>query len=824
MRISYNWLADLVEQLPPVPELAELLTHAGLEVEAIERQGEGLDRVVVGEVLEKLPVEGSDKLHLCKVEAGEGAPLSIVCGAANYEVGAKVPTALVGATLPGGMRIEARKLRGVDSAGMLCSAKEMGIAEDASGLLLLDPSLRPGTPIREALGLNDVVLTLNATPNRPDWLSHLGVARELVALTGTRLKPQPATPKESGEAAASLIAIRLEAPEACSRYAARVVEGLRFGESPAWMRARLELCGVRALGNLIDVTNYVLLETGHPLHAFDLDEITERTIVVRKATEGERLVTLDEKERSLAADDLVIADPSRPLVLAGVMGGADAEVGEGTTRVVIESAWFDPASVRRSSKRHGLHTESSHRFERGADIGAVTHALDRAAWLLESIAGGQVRPGIVDVYPEPQAPQTVGLRFGRVGDLLGTPVDSDESRRILRALEFRLHEEEDAARAGGDGGDGKGSAGSAAPAARPGDRILVEVPSFRVDVSREVDLIEEIARIRGYGSIPAALPSASAAPALRSRDEIVLSRIQSALAAAGLDEVIHLSFGDPRDFQSLDPEATRLLPLKNPLAETLAVMRPTLLAGLLRNAAFNLNRQAERLRIYEQGKVFLPVPHSQQPVEERWHLAGLLLGSREPASWLQQPAPVDFYDAKGTVTAALESVGIEAEWEPHDAPCLHPRSAARIRVGGRILGQLGEVHPKVAEAFDLPRGIFVFELAMERIVEASRLLPSYHGVPRFPAVLRDLAVVVPADVPSERLRSILLGPAGSGLVEGVELFDVYQGPQLGENRKSLAFAIRYRAADRTLKDDEIQQVHNALVGALGREVGAELRG
>ncbi|HWV38362.1 MAG TPA: phenylalanine--tRNA ligase subunit beta [Vulgatibacter sp.] len=799
MKISYEWLSELVEELPPADELAALLTGAGLEVEGVEHLGEGLARVVVGEVLSKESVAGTDRLNLCRVDVGAAAPASIVCGAANYGVGAKVPAALPGAVLPGGMRIQARKLRGVPSEGMLCSARELGLSDDAEGLMLLDEDAVPGTPIAEALGLDDVVFEINATPNRPDWLSHLGVARELVALSGTRLRAVDASPREAGAKARERFSVEVERPDLCGRYAARVVEGVAFGPSPRWMRKRLEACGMRSLGNLIDVTNYVLLETGQPLHAFDLDRVAGRSIVVRAAREGERLRTLDGVERALAPDELVIADAEKPLVLAGVMGGADAEVGEGTTRVLLESAWFDPSSVRRTSRHHGLHTESSHRFERGADPGAIPHALDRAARLLETLASGEVRRGVVDVHPSPRPAVKVPLRYRRVGGLLGVDVEPAESRRILVSLGF-----------GAEGGSDEAETFS--------------VPSFRVDVSREADLVEEVARIRGYDRIPSAVPRAPARPAVRSVEEQVLARVRSALAGAGLDEAINLAFGDPADFALLEQgEAPSLLPIRNPLSGAQSVMRSTLLVGLLRNAEFNRNRQVERIRLYEQGHVFFPEPGVNEPVRESWRVAGVLAGPRRPASWAGTQDPVDFYDAKGVVEAMLHAVGIDPAFVPCDAACLHPRSACEVAAGGRVLGRLGELHPVVAAGFDLPRGVFIFELSLDGIVEAAALLPSYQGIPRFPAVLRDLAAVVPRDVPAERLLAVLKGPAGEGLVEHVELFDVYEGPQLGPDRKNLAFAIRYRAMDRTLKDEEIQRVHEALVAALEREVGAELR-
>lgn len=801
MRISYNWLSDLVEQLPPVDRLAELLTHAGLEVEAIEHLGKGLEHVVVGQVLAKEPVPGSDKLNVCKVDAGQGEPLQIVCGASNYAVGAKVPTALLGAELPNGMRIESRPLRGIMSSGMLCSAKELGLSEESAGLMLLEENAPVGAPIAEYLGVSDTVLTVNATPNRPDWLSHLGVARDVVSLTGTKLRLPGAAPRESGASVESVASVEIAAPDRCGRYAARVVEGVSVAASPRWMQQRLVACGVRALGNVIDVTNYVLIETGHPLHAFDLDQVHGGRIVVRMAGAGEKLTTLDGKERTLVADDLVIADADRALVLAGVMGGADAEVGEGTKRVLIESAWFQPGGVRRASKRHAIHSESSHRFERGADPEAVRWALDRAAALIQELAGGEVRTGVIDQYPGKKEPAVVALRWHRVGELLGVDVPPADSRRILVDLGFEVVSEDEA-----------------------GARF--RVPTFRTDVGFEADLIEEVARIRGYGSIPAALPRAAARPAADTHEQLVTSRVREAMAAAGLDEVLNYAFVDPKDLAALVPGggAAHALPLRNPLAETQSAMRTTLLAGLLRNASFNRNRQVEDLRLYETGRVFEPVGTAVTPVREPSRVAGLLMGKRRASSWAEAAAPVDFFDLKGVVESLLAAIGIDgAVWEHGDAAHLHPRSAAQIRIGGESVGQLGELHPLVADSLDLPRGVFVFELDLDALGKHLRLLPSYRGVFRFPAVLRDLAVVVPVEVSAAKIDSVLRGAAGEGLVEDVELFDVYQGPQLGEGRKNLAFAIKYRASDRTLTDEEITRVHGALVAALQREVGAELR-
>lgn len=800
MRISMRWLADWVQPLPPPEQLADLLTQIGIEVEAIESLGKGLDRIVVGKVLEKTPVEGTTKLNLCSVDAGQGEPLSIVCGAANYEVGDKVPTALVGAVLPGGMRIESRKLRGVPSNGMLCSESELGLSEESEGLMILEADAPVGTPIVEYLALDDVVITINATPNRPDWLSHLGVAREVAALTGARLLWPEAEVEEEGGPVEEAASVAIEWEERCGRYAARVVEGVRFGASPRWMQARLTACGMRPLGNLVDITNYVLLETGQPLHAFDLDKVKGARIRVRAAGEGEKLTTLDGKERTLRADDLVIADEERALVLAGVMGGEDAEVTADTTRVLIESAHFDASGIRRSSKRHQIHSESSHRFERGTDPEAVRFALDRAAALMRSLAGGKIARGVIDHYPGRKEAERVRLRFGRVGALLGTEIEAKESRDILARLGFEEVAADDTS-------------------------ATFRVPSFRVDVSREADLVEEVARIHGYDAIPEALPSAAGkAPAVRARAR-VMDRAARALAACGLDEAVHLAFADPDEDAEILRAPTEFVQLRNPLAEHQRALRTSLLPALLRTVGFNLNRGAEAVRLWERGKVFLPRPARDTPVVEEDRLAGVIFGPAEPPGWTAADRPADFYDLKGVVETLLAAWGIQgASWEPSEAPHLHPRSACALRVGESELGLLGELHPLAAEVLELPRGVLVFELSLPALEEAAVLEPRFRGVPKFPAVLRDLAVVVPTEVTAAQVEAVLRGPHGKSLVEDVRLFDVYEGPQLGEGKKSLAFAIRYRDPEKTLSDREVSPVHDALVAALARELGAELRG
>ncbi len=798
MRISLQWLSEYVD-LPSPEEVAKRLTAVGLEVEAMERTGQGLEGVVVARILSSVKHPDAEKLSVTSVDRGDGQPLQVVCGAKNYQVGDLVPLATVGTTLPGGTRISKAKLRGVESFGMLCSARELGLSEDASGLLILDPGLAPGTPIAKALQLEDVLLEVNVTPNRPDALSHLGIAREVAAALGTPLKRPAAAPHEEGPPAAEAVAVRIEAPEKCARYAARVVEGVTIGPSPLWLQRRLERCGIRAISNVVDVTNLVLLELGHPLHAFDLDKVAGAQIVVRTARPGERMTTLDGQSRALDPDDLVIADRDRSSALAGVMGGGDSEISPGTRRVLVESAWFQPGTVRRTARRHGLHTEASHRFERGADPGMVATALDRCAALIAELAGGTVRPGRVDVQPRPAPRTSVRLRWKRPSQLLGLEVAPSDIRRILGNLGFAERDS-----------DGEGASW--------------EVPSWRVDASIEEDLVEELIRTLGYQSIPETLPRlAIGTPALPPRLE-AQARTRAALEGQGYREVVSYAFVPPADLEAFEPGVAAVA-LRNPISAEMAVMRTSVVPSLLRFAALNRRQGRDTIRIYELATAFSPraVPDRDPPAVERPVVAAVLAGRRSPVSWAAGGEPADFHDLKGSVEGVLAALGVEATFEQagRSVAWLHPRAAAVVRVpdGGR-LGALGEIHPRVAQAFDLPRGVLAFELDAAALLAAAWMVPSYRPFSRLPAVLRDLAVVVGEPVAAAAVTAVV---REEPLVEEVTLFDVYRGPPLAAGRKSLALAIRYRAPDRTLTDAEADAAHGRIVARLALTVGAELR-
>jgi phenylalanyl-tRNA synthetase beta chain len=800
MKISLSWLSDYVELKGHTPdELARRLTMAGLEVEGIERPGAALNGVVVAQIVESNKHPDADKLSVTKIDAGQGAPLQVVCGAKNYKVGDKVPLATVGTKLPNGTEIKAAPLRGIDSHGMLCSSRELGLSEEHAGLLILDPALKVGTPIAQALAMDDVLFEVNVTPNRPDALCHLGIARELATLLGLSVKLPAPKLNESALPATEAITIRIDDATRCLRYAGRVIEGVKVGPSPAWMQQRLKACGMRAINNLVDVTNYVMLESGQPLHAFDLEQIGGGKILVRTATAGEKLTTLDGKERVLAVEDLLIADADKGLVLAGVMGGSSSEVTEKTTRVLLECATFQPMTVRRSAKRHGLHTESSHRFERGTDVSAVAHVLDRAAALIAELGGGTVRAGRVDVVPKSLAPRRVKLRPSRVSELLGVAVPESESAKILISLGFKQ-----------------------------ADAEHWDVPQARVDVGGEEDLIEEIARIRGYDAIPTMLPRGLGVLAPEPKPTVAERRIRTALAGEGLDEVVNYSFVAPAELAAFVADHGAIA-VTNPLSAEQSVMRTTLLPSLVGNVIRSARHQAQGVRFYEVARSYRPDPEGggaeHRPVAiERLEVAGVLWGLRDGSrSWTAKDAAVDFYDAKAAVEAVLSALHVEnVSWEPLESPWYHPRSSAAVMRDGKRLGTLGELHPRAQKRLDAPGGIFLFQLDIEELVAASVLVPQASPLTRFPAVLRDLALVVPLQLENEAIRRLIV-EVGAPLVEAARIFDVYTGKPIPEGQKNVAYALRYRAPDRTLTDVEVNAAHGKIVAEVNQRLGGQLR-
>ncbi len=801
MKISLAWLSDYIE-VPPVDELQRRLTMAGLEVEAVHDLAKPLAGVVVAKVLTAVPHPNADKLQVTTVDAGAAGTLQIVCGAKNFKVGDHVPLATVGTSLPNGVTIQKAALRGVDSAGMLCSSKELGQPATNDGLLILDPATVPGTPIAKVLGVDDVVLELNVTPNRPDALSHLGIARELSAILGRPLKPQKVELKESATAANTRARIKIEDLRRCPRYAARVVEGVEVKPSPAWMQRRLEACGVRAINNLVDITNYVLLETGQPLHAFDLDRIAEASIVVRTAKSGEKLRTLDDKERALDSDDLVICDARSPLVLAGVMGGQSSEVSAGTKRVLIECAHFEPSTVRRASKRHGLSSESSQRFERGTDISAIPHVLDRTAALMAELAGGQVLNGRVDEYPTERPARRVTLKKGRVSESAGVGVPEAEVTRILSSLGF-------------------------ADEKRTDHETVWVVPHARVDVSGPEDLVEEVVRVIGLDSVPAVLPASANTVSVESPSARIISRIHAALLGDGFDEAVNYSFVSAPELEAFGVQ-TSAIAIRNPISAELGVMRTTLLPSLVANISRSARHQAQGVRLYEIARSYGPNAsggEGRTPAATETHLvAGALWGERDGRRvWTQKDARADFYDAKGAVERVLGALRVaNVQFRAGGPGYFHPGASAEIYAGETRLGVLGELHPRVQKSLDAPAGIVLFELNLEALMASATLIPQASPLSNFPSVRRDLAVVVDSSRESAAVRAVVL-EVGAPLLTDARVFDVYEGKPIPEGKKNLAFALEYRSADKTLTDAEVQAAHDRIVKEVNARLGGALR-
>lgn len=788
MRISNQWLLEWVDHGLSPEALGHRLTMAGLELDALEPAAGEFSGVVVGHVLKVEPHPDADKLRVCQVEDGSGAPVQVVCGAPNVVEGMKVPFARVGAVLPGDFKIKKAKLRGVESFGMLCSAKELGLAETSEGLLPLPADLAAGADVREALSLDDTILEVDLTPNRADCLCMAGIAREVAALTGKALCVPQIPPV--GADVDDRFPVSIEAGADCPVYHGRVVRGVNPGaETPLWMREKLRRAGIRSLGPLVDVTNYVMLELGQPMHAFDLARL-EGGIVVRRARKGEQLTLLDGQALRLSEADLVIADQARVLALAGIMGGEASGVSEETRDVFLESAHFSPMAIAGRARHHGLHTDSSHRFERGVDPALPSRALQRATALLCEIAGG--RPGPVvkarGVRLADRAP--IMLRASRIARVLGAEIGDAEVTRLLDALGCEVEPMAGAWR--------------------------VTPPSFRFDLSIEVDLIEEVARVHGYDRLPAVVPPLS--PELGAVDEarLPLSRIRHLMADLGYQEAITYSFVDPQ-LEALFSPDSRPLALANPISSELAVMRSTLWPGLVKALKYNLNRQQERVRLFETGLSFVS---QGDDLKQESMIASVATGAVWPLQWAAPSRAMDFFDLKGDVESLLGLARGEVVFEPARHPALHPGQSARVRVGGEPCGWLGALHPSLVSRLDLDQDVYVMELRLDAIRQSS--VPKFSEQSRFPAIRRDLAVVVDQACPVSRIEAAIRDLAIPSLRE-VVVFDVYTGKGVPDGRKSLALGLILQELSRTLTDQEVDAVMQGIVKKLEQDVGATLR-
>lgn len=801
MLVSLEWLKSYVDVTLPVAELAHRLTMVGLEVEGVRSLCPVSERVVTGRVLSVDPHPGADRLTVCRVEAAS-AVYRVVCGATNVTAGAVVPLALAGAELPGGMTIQETHIRGEHSQGMLCSQRELGLGEDCSGIWILPPETPVGLPLSKALQLEDHLLEVAVTPNRGDCLSILGIAREVAAIEGRPLKVPKVQVVEDGPAVETLSSISVLDTELCPRYAARIIEGITVGPSPPWLRRNIESVGLRSINNIVDVTNFILMELGQPLHAFDFDRLRENRIVVRRASADERFVTLDGVERTLHDDTLLICDGIGPVAIAGIMGGLNSEITQDTRRVLIESAYFQPQSTRRTSKKLGLRTESSYRFERGVDPEGLVRALDRAAQLMQEVGGGRIARGRLDVYPHPMVSPVLTLDVDRTNRFLGTALTSGEMADALRSIELGVEEVNQA-------------------------QLRVAVPSFRPDITRAVDLMEEVARLIGYDRIPVTAPVASIETEPPSDHLLMRQELKEILEGAGFFEVLTYSFVGQDALQRLGfaPDDPRLhpIPVMNPISEDQGVMRTTLMAGLLQTACHNFNRGNEDLRIFELGKVFLPRTGEALP-EEPHHLAGLMSGRRCPQLLYDRQGEVAYEDVKGVVEAVLEPFharSLEFLNEPLP-PYLDPSHGASVFLEGCCVGFLGTLHQDVAKAFDLDREILVFELDFEQCYAHRRPLPLFRGLPRFPSVSRDIALILEEGVPIQSPVNFIRD-LQEPLLAQVEVFDLYRSPQLGENKKSVGYRLVYRSGDRSLTDAEVNRIHEGIVQKVLDHFAASLR-
>ena len=792
MKFSENWLRELVEIKADRAALAHALTMAGLEVEELTVLGEGLAGVVVAEIVAAEKHPEADRLQVCKVDAGQGELLQIVCGAPNARVGIKVPLATVGASLPGGMSIKAAKLRGVESFGMLCSAKELGIDADASGLLELPLDAPVGQSLADYLGLPDASIELKLTPNRPDCLGLVGLAHDVAALFGSTVKmPTQAAAAVTGAARRG---IRLEAGKDAPRYLGRIVEGIDpAARTPLWLAERLRRSGLRPISAVVDITNYVMLELGQPLHAFDNDKL-EGDIVVRHAHAGEALKLLDGSTARLDAGFVLIADEHKALAVAGVMGGYDSRVTDGTRNIFLESAHFAPAAIMGRARKLGMHTDASHRFERGVDPELPRRALERATELLLLIAGGHAGPVLVAENPaDLPKPATVVLRRTRLQRVLGADVADAEVARIFTALGMRVE-------------------------AR-GDGWQITAPSSRFDIEREEDLIEEVARIFGYDNIPTHSPAGALALAIEPEARINELALREQLAARGYYEAVNLSFV-PAELLARWGFTRQLVPLANPLSADLAIMRPSLLPGLVEALRHNRARQQERVRLFEVARVFA----AGDPPLETPSVAIVASGNARAEQWGEPSRQLDFHDLKGDLDALIAWGGEPQRWSAHADGLpgwLHPGRGARVARDGETVGYLGALHPQLAKALDLGADVHVLELALEPVL--ARRLPLAQPVPRFPAVRRDIAMDLPEEISWSQIEQAVRGSLGARLLE-LRLFDRYSGKGVEAGRKSLAMGLILQDASRTLTDDDADRCVREAIAALEQSCKAKLRG
>ncbi|MBI5625048.1 MAG: phenylalanine--tRNA ligase subunit beta [Elusimicrobia bacterium] len=798
MKISFNWLKERVGVECGAIELADMLPRLGIGAESIESLGPAFTGVVTAEVLAKDKHPNADRLSLCQVSDGSRT-YSVVCGAPNVAAGQKVPFARVGAVLPGG-KLSKAKIRGVESEGMICSCKELSLEGDASGIMVLDPATKAGQDFAALLGGSDTILDVEITANRPDLLSHLGLARELSICLGLPLKERT-EPAFKEDDSLSSFPVDIPSPGACPRYVGRLIEGVSVGESPDWLKTKLKAVGLRPINDVADITNYILLDSGQPLHAFDADLIEGGRIVVRFARAGEKLLALDGKEYPLTPECLVIADAVKPVAIAGVMGGEATAVTARTRRVFLESANFTPVTVRRGSQLLRLRSDASYRFERGTDVSAAEWASRSAASLIASLCGGSVRVSpALDVYPGRREPSPIRVTADRINSILGSEFPRDEVHRAIEAVSAQIRVE--------------------------GDVLTALAPTWRSDLATSSDLAEEVARILGYDRIPSTVPSSALRPIEELRSLAVARKAGSRLAALGLHESLTYDFISEKSVSLLEVPEERWVRLANPLTEDWTVLRPSLIPGLLQSLRRNVERQAESVRLFESGKVYL---RDASGVRERPHLAGILYGPLVPAHWRASKEKTGIFEAK-TILADLLSGVPGLEWTTEGGNggfagenLLLPGSRVFIRNASGVLARLGTLHPKLARAWEVDREQpAVFELDLELLAEASSGPKVFQPPSPFPSSWRDLSVVIRDSVPYADLEAAIRGLRIAEL-DSVELVDLYAGKGVADGHRSLSLRFVFQLPDRTLKDAEVSAAADKILAELGKKFGAELR-
>ena len=793
MKFSESWLRQLVDPAISVEDLVSQVTMAGLEVDGVEAAAPRISGVVVGEIISVQQHPDADKLRVCQVLCAS-EQFQVVCGAPNARVGIKVPFATVGALLPGDFKIKKAKLRGVESFGMLCAQDELGLGDEASGLWELPADAPVGTNLVEYLDLDDMIIEVDLTPNRGDCLSIRGLAREVGVLNKADVTVQDCSAVKA--TISDVVSVKLNVPKGCARYVGRVMRDLNLAQpTPQWMKERLRRSGIRSLGPAVDVTNYVLLELGQPMHAFDLDKIDGGIVVNMGANQSLKL--LDDSEVIVDADTLVIADHKKVLALAGIMGGSESSVSDQTTDILLESAWFNPLALAGKARLYGKHTDSSHRFERGVDPQLQIAAMERATALMLEICGGSVGPLVVQESAEnlPVAAE-ITLRDARLAQQLGLTIDADEVDDILSRLGLSLVK-------------------------RSSNGATWLAPSWRFDLTIEQDLVEEVARIYGYNNLPTSTPTMALDLQPNPESQQQPGVFRSQLISRGYQEVITYSFVDPEIQAVVDPGVTPVS-LANPISADMAVMRTNLWSGLLSTAAYNLNRQQSRIRIFEMGQCFVPSEEGDLGLSQNMMLAGLICGSRAPVGWTSTKDKVDFYDIKGDLEAVFAQTGLAAEFSftADEHPALHPGQAASICRNGQKIGWIGQLHPKIQKRLGISTEAYLFQVDFSKIEDVR--IPSFQEVSKFPEVKRDLAFLVDTSVPAQHLVNSAREAAGKHLID-LKLFDVYQSKDVDSKGKSIALGLTFQDDSRTLTDEEINHAIDSVVSHLAEICGAELR-